>query len=72
MSHHRSVAGKRNAELLKQIRWQRLPRWWKRRILLTILLIFQATLLLIIFPWLLVYFDNQADSPDVKLFIKIR
>jgi hypothetical protein len=34
--------------------------------MLTALLILQVTLLLAVFPWLFVYFENQADSPELE------
>lgn len=65
MFHHRSLADELNAELGEHIRGERPPPW-RKRCMLTSLLILQVTLLLIVFPWLFVYFENQADSPELE------
>lgn len=71
MPHHRSFAGELNAELLEHIRGERPPLRRKRRILFTVLLIFQVTLLLVVFPSLFVYFENRAVSPELETTTEI-
>lgn len=50
MPHHCALADERNAELSEHVRKERPPPHPKRRIFFTILLIFQATLLLSLAP----------------------
>lgn len=65
MRHPRSFADGLNAELLEHIKGERPPPPRKRRMLIALLFL-QVTLLLVVFPWFFVYFENQADSPELE------
>lgn len=52
---------------MEHIKGERPPPRRKRQILLATLLILHVTLLLIVSLWLFVSFENQANSPQLKL-----
>lgn len=67
MPSDRSLADALAPESMEYIRGERPPPRRKRQILLATLLILPITLLLIVSLWLFVSFENQANSPQLKL-----
>lgn len=67
MPSYRPLADVFVPESMEYIRGERPPPWRKCHILLAALLILPVTLLLIVSLWLFVSFENQANSPELKL-----
>ncbi len=67
MPSYHSLADEFAPKSMEYIRGERPPPRRKRHNLLTFLLILQLALLLIVFLWLFASFENQVNSPELKL-----